>query len=153
MRREQPLRQTQVARDDLQLGLDLALLVVQRDDARMDLRELAARLHEPRVERVEAEQRAVRPRNEDALVLLQRCRVLRSRQGRPQQQCREEREPKREAALPSTTHGPTLPTELPCGPPHKGECLTLLWPGNHRNPRVCAVSVLTRKGEISARKA
>jgi hypothetical protein len=38
-------------------------------------------------------------------MLFQRCPILRSRQGRADQKCRKEREPEREAALPSTTHG------------------------------------------------
>jgi hypothetical protein len=111
------------------------VLLAQRDRPRMDTCELAARLRKARIERVQAEQRAVRLRREDALMLLQRCRILRSRQGRAKQQCRSEREPEREAALPSTTHeaGPYQRTRLVVMVTNRN-VLTMFRPGNRRIP-------------------
>ena len=77
---------------------------MQSAHARMDACQLAARLCEPGIEGVETQQSALRFRRERPLMVFQRRRVLRPRQGRAQQECRSEREPKREAALPSTTH-------------------------------------------------
>src|SRR5436190_187539 len=105
VRAEQILRHAQVVPDDLQLHVRLVPLGSQRQDALVNACELAARLGEAKVERVEAEESAVRPRCKGALVLLQRCLVLSSREGRAEQDCCKEREPEREAALPSTTHG------------------------------------------------
>src|SRR3954453_19283292 len=73
-------------------------------DARMEARQLAARLREPGIERIEPEQSALRFRRELPLMVFQRCPILRSRQGRAEQECRSERDPEHEAALPSTTH-------------------------------------------------
>ena len=91
-------------------------------DTRMDTRQLAPRLREPRIEGIEAEHSALRLRRERTLMVFQRRPILRSGQGRAEQQCRSERDPEHEAALPSTTHetGP-YPTETPRGPPHKSE--------------------------------
>ena len=80
-------------------------LAAQCNRSRVDACDLAACLREARIQDVEAEQLAVRLRREDALMLSQRCTILRSRQGRADQKCRREREPEGEAALPSTTHG------------------------------------------------
>src|SRR3954453_19619490 len=73
-------------------------------DTRMDTRELAPRLREPRVEGIEAEHSALRLRRERTLMVFQRRPILRSGQGRAEQECRSERDPEHEAALPSTTH-------------------------------------------------
>ena len=84
---------------------ELLPLGTQGCDVSVDACELVARLREARIERVEPEQCAARLRREGALMPFQRCRVLRSRQGRAEQNRSQEREPEREAALPSTTHG------------------------------------------------
>jgi hypothetical protein len=72
VRAEQALRFVQIVRDDLQLELRLLPLRMQRRDARVNARKLTACLCETRIECVETEQGAVRPRRERALMLFQR---------------------------------------------------------------------------------
>jgi hypothetical protein len=68
------------------------------------------------------------------LMLLQRCRILGSRQGRAEQECRSKREPEREAPLPSTTHGAD-PTNgfVTVALITNWNVLVLFRPGNRRN--------------------
>src|SRR5262249_47217176 len=151
MGREEALRNANVACDDVGVALHLAPFIAQCGDTCVDSRKLRARQGKARVECVEAEQRAVRARDEDVLMPLQAVCVLRSRQGRPDENCRKEREPEREAALPSTTHGATLPTEDSCGPRHKGRCFgPVMAPNPPKSPTLCGPCTYQKGGEFGS---